>query len=86
MTLKNVVEAWAMSSSKYALAAVANVVDQLKSRGLEHMMPKNAANQRPELMLRKKSNSICRTADYHRETYGQRVRIPVVITCNLSCL
>jgi len=44
MTLKNGVEAWAMSSSKYALAAVANVVDQLKSRGLEHMMPKSAAN------------------------------------------
>jgi len=44
VTLKNGVEAWAMSSSKYALAAVANVVDQLKSRGLEHMMPKSAAN------------------------------------------
>jgi hypothetical protein len=43
-TLKNGVEAWAMSSSKYALAAVANVVDQLKSRGQEHMMPKSAAN------------------------------------------
>jgi hypothetical protein len=27
-----------------------------------------------------------RTADYSRETYGQRVRIPVVITCNRSCL
>jgi len=44
MTLKNGVEAWAMSSSKYALAAVANAVNRLKSRGLEHMMPKSGAN------------------------------------------
>jgi hypothetical protein len=27
-----------------------------------------------------------RTADYSRETYGQRVRIPVVINSNRSCL
>ena len=27
-----------------------------------------------------------RTADYSRETYGQRVRFPVVITCNRSFL
>ena len=27
-----------------------------------------------------------RTADYSRETNGQRVRIPVVITSNRSCL
>jgi hypothetical protein len=45
MTLNSGVDAWAMSSSNYALAAVANVLDQLKSCwGLEHMMPKSAAN------------------------------------------
>ena len=43
MTLANGVEAWAMSSSKYVNAAVANVTSHLKSRGQEHMMPKRAA-------------------------------------------
>ena len=42
MRLANGVEAWGMSSSKYALAAVANVVAHLKSKGQGHMLPKRA--------------------------------------------
>ena len=42
MRLANGVEAWGMSSSKYALAAVGNVVAHLESKGQGHMLPKRA--------------------------------------------
>ena len=42
MKLANRVEAWVMSSSKYALAAVANVVAHLESKGQGHMFTKKA--------------------------------------------
>ena len=42
MKLANGVKAWGMSSSKYALTAMANVVAHLKSKGQGHMLPKRA--------------------------------------------
>ena len=42
MKLANGVKAWGMSSSKYALTAVANVVAHLKSKGQGRMLPKRA--------------------------------------------
>ena len=62
MTLANGVEAWAMSSSKYVNAAVANVFSHLKSRGQEHMMPKRAATPfkggyQPELDVSEELNA-----------------------------
>ena len=40
MKLVNGVKAWGMSSSKYAIVAVANVVAHLKSKGQGNMLPK----------------------------------------------
>ena len=42
MKLANGVEAWGMSSSKYANAVVANVVTHLESKGQGHMLSKRA--------------------------------------------
>ena len=40
MKLANGIKAWGMISSKYALAAVANVVAHLDSKEQGHMLPK----------------------------------------------
>ena len=73
MKLANGVEAWGMSSSKYAHAAVANVVEHLESKGQGHMMPKRAptpfkGGYQPELDVSPELDS--ESATYYQSQIG----------------
>ena len=73
MKLTNGVESWGMSSSKYALAAVANVVAHLESKGQVHMLPKRAptpfnGGYQPEMDV---SSELCpESATYYQSQIG----------------
>ena len=62
-----------MSSSKYALAAVANVVAQLESKGQGHMLPKRASTSfkggyQPEMDVSPELNT--KNATYYQSQIG----------------
>ena len=88
MKLVNGVKAWGMSSSKYALAVVANVVTHIDSKEQGHMLPKRdptpfKGGYQPEMDVSPELNP--ENATYYQSQIGTSSLESADGLCSTSC-